>query len=179
MKYWKTFYFIAVSLLIYGCVLSLGKGFDVIKVLNTTLGEVYLFALFIATFVYMFFVGRKKQQTQKIRFENLNIDKELFEAWVSNVIKCDEKSKNISIEYEISEALESKVLTVQLNVLDLEAVNVGDAINEIKEKFDKSLKSHFDGLLKEEIKIEFEIIKKKENVLKQKEEEVSDKTEKQ
>lgn len=173
MKYWKTFYFISVSLLIFGCILALGKGFDIIKVLNTPLGQVYLFALFISTFVYMFFIGKRKSR-KKIRFENLNIDKELFENWISTIIKCEKNPEEFSIEYEIFESHNSKVLTIKLNVLDLQTVNVGQTINKIKANIDEGLKNQFVDLLKDEIDIEFEIIKKQANAQRQKEEVINE-----
>jgi hypothetical protein len=158
-KILRTAYFIGISLILFGCLLDIGKGFDLTKIIKTTPGTLFLLLMFISTFIVMFLSGEKKitlneVNQEKIKFSSFDIERALFEKFLSEQINSEDE--NLKISYELIE----KTITTTISVNNIQNVEVSKVVAGLKEKIEKSLQEKFE--IKDEFEFKFNVIENKE-----------------
>lgn len=154
-------YLISVSLLIFSCLLAVEKGFDILKMMETTSGTLFLFMLFVSTFVVMFFSKKDiqkskvfKSESEKFHFENFEVEKQVINTLLDELInKNDEK---MTVSYTIKD----KTITTNLSIKKISDLKIKEYIEELKLNIEKNLDDKFGA--KEEFELKFEVEENKE-----------------
>lgn len=156
-------YLISVSLLIFGCLLAVRKGFDILKVMETTSGTLFLFLLLVSTFVVMFFSKKANAKSkvtktgpENIQLENFKVEKQLIETVLDGLVnKDDEKMK-------VSYTIEDKAIITKLAIKEINGLRIKDYIEDLKLNIERSLDEKFGA--KEKFELKFEVEENKEKV---------------
>jgi len=68
-KFFHIVYLLGISVILFGCLLAVTKDFDILHLMNTTIGIVILVIMFAATFAVIFIYSDDEKKTKKVDTE--------------------------------------------------------------------------------------------------------------
>ncbi|WP_394555478.1 hypothetical protein C1N61_28520 (plasmid) [Priestia aryabhattai] len=155
-KFFHTVYLLGISVILFGCLLAVTKDFDILHLMNTTIGIAILVIMFAATFAVIFIYSDDEKKTKKVDteesyyFKKYEIKKQIIDEFLSNVINSSDETK------VISHTMQDRLLTIDINVKKIEKVNVIILVEELRKKIESELEEKFG--IKDEITLKFNVV---------------------
>lgn len=159
-KFFHIVYLLGISVILFGCLLAVTKDFDILHLMNTTIGIVILVIMFAATFAVIFIYSDDEKKTKKVDteesyyFKKYEIKKQIIDDFLSNIINSSDETK------VISHTMQDRLLTVDVNVKRIEKVNVINLVEELRKKIESELEEKFG--IKDEITLKFDVVEEEE-----------------
>lgn len=155
-KFFHIVYLLGISVILFGCLLAVTKDFDILHLMNTTIGIVILVIMFAATFAVIFIYSDDEKKTKKVDteesyyFKKYEIKKQIIDDFLSNIINSSDETK------VISHTMQDRLLTVDINVKKIEKVNVINLVEKLRKKIESELEEKFG--IKDEITLKFDVV---------------------
>ncbi|NGY88875.1 hypothetical protein F6Y05_38495 [Bacillus megaterium] len=155
-KFFHTVYLLGISVILFGCLLAVTKDFDILHLMNTTIGIAILVIMFAATFAVIFIYSDDEKKIKKVDteesyyFKKYEIKKQIIDEFLSNVINSSDETK------VISHTMQDRLLTIDINVKKIEKVNVIILVEELRKKIESELEEKFG--IKDEITLKFNVV---------------------
>ena len=171
-KFFHIVYLLGISVILFGCLLAVTKDFDILHLMNTTIGIVILVIMFAATFAVIFIYSDDEKKTKKVDteesyyFKKYEIKKQIIDEFLSDVINSSDETK------VISHTMQDRLLTVDINVKQIEKVNVINLVEDLRKKIESELDEKFG--IKDEITLKFDVVEEEEAVKYKNEEKVKE-----
>jgi len=171
-KFFHIVYLLGISVILFGCLLAVTKDFDILHLMNTTIGIVILVIMFAATFAVIFIYSDDEKKTKKVDteesyyFKKYEIKKQIIDEFLSGVINSSDETK------VISHTMQDRLLTVDINVKKIEKVNVINLVEELRKEIESELDEKFG--IKDEITLKFDVVEEEEAVKYKNEEKVKE-----
>ena len=151
-----TTYLLGNSVLLFGCLLAIGKGFDLVEVLKTKAGFLFILLLFFGTFALLSYSPKlntgktKKKSPETFQFGDFEVDKKLIESFLSSLIHKDDEL--VKITY----TMYFRLINVNVFVKKIEQVNVSELVEQLKKQIQKGLEEKF-GAKEDVFEIKFNV----------------------